>query len=96
MLRPLARRHNNTSDSAESTKRLAVAARSATIRRPMRRSRTPPLRTTAAARLRAWADQLEPSRVPIRLQPPAAPLVRMGGRWWAREELTNGRDATDP
>ena len=61
----------------------------------MLRPRTPLLRTTAASRLRAWADQLEAPRTPVRLQPPAAPLVRLGGRWWAREEITGGRDATE-
>jgi hypothetical protein len=32
------------------------------------------------------ADRLEPPRRPIR-QPGGAPLVRLGGRWWRREDL---------
>jgi hypothetical protein len=36
--------------------------------------------------LRATADRLEPPRRPI-TQPGFAPLVRIGGRWWRREEL---------
>jgi hypothetical protein len=48
--------------------------------------RTPPLRKTAASRLRSLADWFEPRRtVPTGLS--AAPLVRFGGRWWQRDEL---------
>lgn len=61
----------------------------------MWRRRTPPLRTAAASRLRAWANQLEPPRAADRVQPSTAPLVRLGGRWWPREEITGG-DATAP
>jgi len=49
------------------------------------------MRKTAASRLRAWADQLEP-RVIMRIRPPSAPLVRVGGRWWPRDEVFGQRD----
>jgi hypothetical protein len=45
----------------------------------------PPLRREVAARLRGLADRLDPRRSPVR--PPIAPLVRLDGRWWRREEL---------
>jgi hypothetical protein len=57
----------------------------------MRPIRTPPLRTTAASKLRSWADRLD-SRRPERRRPPAAPLVRLGGLWWQRDELGGERD----
>jgi hypothetical protein len=95
MVRCRVRRHNNVSGSIESVTRLARAARSGTIRRRMWRRRTPPLRTAAASRLRAWANRLEPPRRVDRVQPPTAPLVRLGGRWWPREEITGG-GATAP
>jgi hypothetical protein len=47
---------------------------------------TPPFRKTAASRLRTLADWFEPRRVVPR-RPQAAPLVRLGGRWWQRDEL---------
>jgi hypothetical protein len=86
------RPHNNVSGSGESGTRLARRARSGTIRSRMSRRRTPPLRTTAASRLRAWADRLEPPRAVVRTQPSSAPLVRLGGRWWPRQEIAGSRD----
>ena len=46
----------------------------------------PPVRSVAASRLRALADRLEPltRAMPRR---PTAPLIRLGGRWWYRDEL---------
>jgi hypothetical protein len=41
------------------------------------------MRDTLAARLRRLADRLEP---PAPRRSPA-PLVRLGGRWWRRDEL---------
>jgi hypothetical protein len=41
------------------------------------------MRDTLAARLRQLANRLEP---PAPRRPPA-PLVRLGGRWWRRDEL---------
>jgi hypothetical protein len=57
----------------------------------MRPIRNPPLRTTAASKLRSWADRLEPRRVP-RGRPSAAPLVRVGGLWWQRDQIGGDRD----
>ena len=50
-----------------------------------------PLRRAVALRLRRVADRLDARRhsLPVpRL--PVAPLVRMNGRWWRREELGGG------
>ena len=50
------------------------------------------MRTTVAARLRAFADRVQP--LPMPDWRPTAPLVRLGGRWWYRgKEL--GADADD-
>jgi hypothetical protein len=53
-----------------------------------------PIRKSAASTLRAWADQLAP-RVATRPRPGAAPLVRLGGRWWPRDKLTGPRDEAE-
>ena len=51
--------------------------------------RVTPLRTAVAARLRAFADRVQPSPMPD--WRPTAPLVRLGGRCWYRgEELGTG------
>jgi hypothetical protein len=52
----------------------------------------PPLRRTAATRLRGLADRLDPLRrnFPGR---PSAPLIRFGGRWWHRDEIVAPADA---
>jgi len=50
----------------------------------------PPMRKAAASRLRSIADRVDP-RLVARVQPPAAPLVRIGGRWWSRDALV-GRE----
>jgi hypothetical protein len=57
----------------------------------MRLIRTAPARSTAASKLRAWADQLAP---PARLarSTSAAPLVRFGGVWWQRDEIAGADD----
>jgi hypothetical protein len=46
----------------------------------------PPFRRSAASSLRLLANRLEPVRrcLPAR---PLAPLVRVGGRWWYRDDL---------
>lgn len=55
----------------------------------------PPLRRWAASRLRGLADNLEPPGRGLsgRVR---APLVRFGGRWWDRDELTAAPAADDP
>jgi hypothetical protein len=46
----------------------------------------PPVRSAAAASLRALADRLAPlAKRPARRSP--APLIRLGGCWWHRAEL---------
>jgi hypothetical protein len=77
-----------------SQERNAIGRRDAIGNDPplMRRPTTPALRIIAASRLRAWADRLEPPPVPVRAQPVGAPLVRLGRRWWSRDELVGGRD----
>jgi hypothetical protein len=47
-------------------------------------TKLPPLRRSAASRLRGLADHLEPPQLPLRS---TAPLIRMDGRWWQRDEL---------
>ena len=49
------------------------------------------MRRTAASKLRAWADQLEPLPRLVRTCS-AAPLVRVGGLWLQRDELAGGDD----
>ena len=44
------------------------------------------MRGATARRLRRFADRLAPQR-PLELRRAPAPLVRMGGRWWSRDEL---------
>jgi hypothetical protein len=57
--------------------------------------RRPPLRSATAARLRSLADRFE-RPLPVRTQPSAAPLVRFGGRWWARDEIIGEREPAPP
>jgi hypothetical protein len=71
-------------------------------RRPRRRRskcmpprRRPPLRSATAARLRSLADRFD-RPLPVRTRPAAAPLVRVGGRWWARDELVGERPPAAP
>jgi hypothetical protein len=52
----------------------------------------PPLRRTAASRLRHLADRLDPLRQTIGGRP-SAPLIRFGGRWWHRDEIVSPPDA---
>jgi hypothetical protein len=56
--------------------------------------RPPTLRKAAASRLRSLADRVEP-RLVARVRPSAAPLVRIGGRWWSRAALV-GDDEPPP
>jgi hypothetical protein len=51
------------------------------------------LKRSAASRLRGLADRLEPPRLPVR---PPAPLIRLAGRWWRRDELIAEATADDP
>jgi len=54
----------------------------------------PILRKATATRLRSLADRFDP-RLVVRDQPAAAPLVRIGGRWWRRDELVDGTPPRD-
>ena len=45
----------------------------------------PPLRSACAARLRSLAERLAPA--PSWARRPLAPLVRVAGRWWYRNEI---------
>jgi hypothetical protein len=45
-----------------------------------------PVRRSAALRLRAVADRLDPRDEAI-VEQLVAPLVRLGGRWWHRDEI---------
>jgi hypothetical protein len=49
----------------------------------------PPMRRSAASRLRALADRLDPRQQDVTEEPDraSAPLVRFGGRWWQRDEI---------
>jgi hypothetical protein len=49
------------------------------------------MRKTAAPRLRGWADQIEPLTRLTRTCS-AAPLVRVGGVWWQRDEIAGATD----
>jgi hypothetical protein len=53
----------------------------------------PPVRRSAALRLRAVADRLDPREDAI-VERVVAPLVRLGGRWWHRDEIVAPADAT--
>jgi hypothetical protein len=46
----------------------------------------PPLRRSTASRLRDLADRLDPRRQTLAARS-SAPLVRLGGRWWHRDEI---------
>jgi hypothetical protein len=46
----------------------------------------PPLRRTTASRLRDLADRLDQRRQTLAARS-TAPLVRLGGRWWHRDEI---------
>jgi hypothetical protein len=59
---------------------------------PLRR--TPSLRKSTATKLRSLAERFEPSRG-SRPRGSKAPLVRIGGRWWKREELFGEVAAAD-
>jgi hypothetical protein len=50
------------------------------------------LKRSAASRLRGLADRLEPSRLPTKSP---APLIRLAGRWWRRDELIPDATAED-
>jgi hypothetical protein len=51
------------------------------------------LKRSAATRLRGLADRLEPPPLPMRR---TAPLIRLAGRWWRRDELIADATADDP
>jgi hypothetical protein len=46
-----------------------------------------PMRETTAERLRSLADRLAPRAPRAPRRPGRAPLVRLGGRWWGRDEI---------
>jgi hypothetical protein len=51
-------------------------------------TKQPPMRRSAASRLRALADRLDPRQQDVtEPERPSAPLVRFGGRWWPRDEI---------
>jgi hypothetical protein len=51
-------------------------------------TKQPPVRRSAASRLRALADRLDPRQQDVtEPERPTAPLVRVGGRWWQRDEI---------
>jgi hypothetical protein len=52
-------------------------------------------RKAAASRLRSLADRVDP-RLVARVRPPAAPLVRIGGRWWPRDVLVGQEEPPAP
>jgi hypothetical protein len=54
----------------------------------------PLLRRSAAARLRDLAERLEPR--PERPDRSPAPLVRLDGRWWYRDEIVAPSAAVEP
>jgi hypothetical protein len=49
-------------------------------------AKLPPLRRSAASRLRDLAHRLDPGRQTIAARS-SAPLIRIGGRWWYRDEI---------
>jgi hypothetical protein len=53
------------------------------------------LRRSAAWRLRRLADRMDPRPRPRLPRPTAAPLVRLGGRWWQRDALLASVDEPD-
>jgi hypothetical protein len=55
----------------------------------------PPLGLWAASRLRGIADRLEPAQRGFPGRAPA-PLIRFGGKWWHRDEVTLAPLAKDP
>ncbi len=57
--------------------------------------RPPMSRKAAASRLRSLADRVDP-RLVARVRPPAAPLVRIGGRWWPRDVLVGQEEPPAP
>jgi hypothetical protein len=57
--------------------------------------RQPPIRRSAASRLRFLADRLDPRQRAVDGRP-SAPLVRFGGRWWHRDELVTPEAAVEP
>jgi hypothetical protein len=50
----------------------------------------PELREQAASRLRGLADRLEPPRQDD-ARASRAMIIRLGGRWWHRDELTSAQ-----
>jgi hypothetical protein len=91
MIRAPARPDNNVL-TAKSATRLAAATRSGMIRRS-RAARGHPRYGVPRQRgcARGRIDWSRPP-VPVRAQPVVAPLVRLGRRWWSRDELVGGRD----
>jgi len=55
----------------------------------------PPMRRSAASRLRGLAERLEPRRQRLGGRSPA-PLVRLDGRWWNRDEIVVPSTAVEP
>jgi hypothetical protein len=45
------------------------------------------MRRSAAERLRALADRLDPRQQDVTEERPSAPLIRLGGVWWQRDEI---------
>jgi hypothetical protein len=52
----------------------------------------PELRQQAASRLRGLADRLEPPKH-YDMRASRAIAIRLGGRWWSRDELTSAQRA---
>jgi hypothetical protein len=53
-----------------------------------------PLRRCAASRLRELAERLEPRRQTLAGRS-SAPLVRLDGRWWYRDEIVDGATSVE-
>jgi hypothetical protein len=50
------------------------------------------MRRAAASTLRSLADRFDAGRQ-TRTRPSVAPLIRLGGRWWGRDELVGAQTA---
>jgi hypothetical protein len=57
-------------------------------------AKLPPLRRSAASRLRVVADRLDPRRQTLAAGS-SAPLVRYAGRWWYRDEIVDSASSVE-
>jgi hypothetical protein len=58
-------------------------------------TKRPLLRESAASRLRGLADRIEPPRPQSERRSPAM-LIRLGGRWWTRDDIVSAQTPEEP